>query len=285
MRILGEKLTIAPVKIYEAPRYPTLAVHTTDPAFAVRYIPRSWATKNVTLGLLAAYTLSGSAVIGASGDAIAGTQPTAEQGQTTKNRDPEQSTSERASIAPVFIHGNGRGATGCVVIGGPVFLSEDEAIEIVRAELERGGLSFEERDRLLPGMEWDQPLVRDTHFPGDDMPLPTAKRPFTVELYDAKLKLAVKVLTAHNYELSGGGLSRSTVADWDLLCLAQKTVERLQASSSDNAVVFYDPLEYGGPFGNEREAGIARAREQLRAQVQDFLLWLKARGKGTGPRD
>ncbi len=75
------------------------------------------------------------------------------------------------------------------------------------------------------------------------------------------------------------------MATYDLLALAQKTVERLQASGKVNAVVFYDPLEDGGSFGEDREKGIARAREQLRAQVHDFLRWLKAGGLVQQPKD
>jgi len=283
MKILKEKLLIRSVKNYETPRYPTLAVHSSDPAFTVRHIPPAWTKKNLALGILAAYTLSGSAVHARPG--IFGLQPTAEQGQMTPGRDSTQVQSEQVSVAPVFIHGHGRGATGCVVIGAPVFLSEDEAIEIVLDELKRGGLSFEERDRLLPGMEWDQPLVREGYFFHENQPAPAVKKPYTVELYNATLKLAVKILTPGNYELSGGALDGSSDANWSLLDLAQQTVERLRASGNVNAVVFYDPLEYGGSFGQGYEAGIARAREQLRAQVQDFLLWLKASGKGPGPRE
>jgi len=122
-------------------------------------------------------------------------------------------------------------------------------------------------------------------FPCEAPPAPSAKKPFTVELYDTRTRLAVKLITSNNYRLSGGELSRSSVATYDLLALAQKTVERLQASGKVNAVVFYDPLVYGGMSPQDQEKGIARAREQLRAQVHDFLRWLKARGLVEQPKD
>jgi len=285
MKIRNEKLAVEPLKSYGIPRYPTLAVHTSDPGFTARHIPVSWTTKNVTLGILAAYTMSASALLAGASEPVLGIQLDAKKGQEAKPHDRAGATSEQVSIAPVFIHGDGRGAVGCVVIGAPVFLSEDEAIEIVLAELGHGGLSFDERDHLVPGMEWDQPLVRKGHFLSDDRFPAPAKKPFTVELYDSRTKLAVKLITGQNYTLSGGAFDGSSVGNYDLLALAQKTVERLQAAANVNAVVFYDPLEYGGPFGEGHEAGIARAREQLRAQVRDFLLWLKARGIGAEPRD
>ena len=44
-------------------------------------------------------------------------------------------------VAPVFIHGGGSGAYGCVSVVSPYFLSEEEAFEIIRAEAESyGGL-------------------------------------------------------------------------------------------------------------------------------------------------
>ncbi len=49
---------------------------------------------------------------------------------------------ERVSVAPIFEHGEGRGATGCVVISPPVFLSEEEALQIVKEELAKHGVKL-----------------------------------------------------------------------------------------------------------------------------------------------
>src|ERR1035438_3198523 len=37
-------------------------------------------------------------------------------------------------VAPLFIHGEGRGAFGCVATNPPIFLSEDEAKQVIREE-------------------------------------------------------------------------------------------------------------------------------------------------------
>ena len=60
----------------------------------------------------------------------------AEDGRDTSARRvpaPEQPDPSRDafSVAPVFIHGEGRGALGCVVVSPPVFLSEAEALEVL----------------------------------------------------------------------------------------------------------------------------------------------------------
>ena len=38
------------------------------------------------------------------------------------------------AVAPIFEHGEGRLATGCIVITPPVFLSEEEGMQILREE-------------------------------------------------------------------------------------------------------------------------------------------------------
>ena len=51
-----------------------------------------------------------------------------------------------AVVAPLFEHGEGRGVTGCVAVSPPVFLSEEEALQVITEELGRHGLSFPERN-------------------------------------------------------------------------------------------------------------------------------------------
>lgn len=57
-------------------------------------------------------------------------------------------------VAPIFEHGKGRGLTGCIVVSPPVFLSEEEAMQIVREELGKHGIQLKEappfRDVLIP---------------------------------------------------------------------------------------------------------------------------------------
>jgi hypothetical protein len=46
----------------------------------------------------------------------------------------------KITVAPIFKHGEGRGATGCVVMTPPVFLSEEEGMQILREELAKHGI-------------------------------------------------------------------------------------------------------------------------------------------------
>ena len=45
-------------------------------------------------------------------------------------------------VAPIFEHGKGRGATGCIVIAPPVFLSEEDARQAIEEELKRIKINF-----------------------------------------------------------------------------------------------------------------------------------------------
>ena len=50
----------------------------------------------------------------------------------------------RSRAAPVFVHGDGVGASGCVMIAPPVYLSEEDALNIIFTELKKEGLSFKD---------------------------------------------------------------------------------------------------------------------------------------------
>ncbi|HBO43451.1 MAG TPA: hypothetical protein DD670_05880, partial [Planctomycetaceae bacterium] len=45
-------------------------------------------------------------------------------------------------VAPVFEHGEGSGSTGCIVMTPPVFLSEEEAMQIIKDELAKHGIAL-----------------------------------------------------------------------------------------------------------------------------------------------
>ncbi|MCL1793320.1 MAG: hypothetical protein FWG34_05590, partial [Oscillospiraceae bacterium] len=46
------------------------------------------------------------------------------------------------NVAPIFVHGEGMGSIGCVMIVPPVFISEQEALAIIKSEAESGGLTL-----------------------------------------------------------------------------------------------------------------------------------------------
>ena len=59
-----------------------------------------------------------------------------------------ESDEGKITVAPIFKHGEGRGATGCIVVSPPVFLSEEEALQIVKEELAKHGVQLAAGPRL-----------------------------------------------------------------------------------------------------------------------------------------
>lgn len=53
---------------------------------------------------------------------------------------------DEISVAPVFIHGDGMGGGGCVSVAPAVFLSENEALEIIEQEFEKSGLALKRKN-------------------------------------------------------------------------------------------------------------------------------------------
>jgi hypothetical protein len=177
----------------------------------------------------------------------------------------------KAIVAPVFEHGTGRGATGCVVISPPVFLSEEEAMQIIREELAKHGIRLKDggvlkgvrlfhRISLEDGKnvsrieeinveddpEWqamyeEQPELKQEF---DEMKQRSTPKPLKLDGVDAEKKVAVEFISESDYCDSGGLLNTSTVQDYDFVDVAKYVAEKAERESKDPIYVgvFYDPL-------------------------------------------
>jgi hypothetical protein len=239
----------------------------------MRYVPPRWRRCRIAIGALAAFALG--RIAGAVGDVPASEAKTSVAPQPSRPR--PQRSARQGLVAPVFVHGEGRGATGCVAISPPVFLTEAEAVEILWDELEDAALGFERAPRAA---------TLGPPEPGS--------RPLVFDFWSPSLGLGVAFVGEHNYEaLAGraanavegpdGQLGLSTVGAYDTLAVAQRTAERLRQASTDSAAVLYDPLVHApyrrgrpGPEVTRRDLR-AEARELLRAQVRDFVDWARTR--------
>ncbi|MCZ7584672.1 MAG: hypothetical protein M5R36_15785 [Deltaproteobacteria bacterium] len=66
-----------------------------------------------------------------------------------------------AIVAPVFEHGEGRGSIGCVMVNGPVFLSEEEALAVIKTALEKRGLTGFGSPKEYPEITIAQRLTKE----------------------------------------------------------------------------------------------------------------------------
>jgi len=265
-------MEIKPLKRYNEPDFPTREILDVHPEL-LRRMPNRWRRSAVI----------GTAVVAACGIVAA------RWGQTTASAagDPV------SKVAPVFVHGEGHGAFGCEAVNPPVFLSEDEARQVIveelkRAEVKQGGRLDPKPDGLiLKGV-----AVPDTTQNWNQKTGAT-KRDLALDGWDAGRKIGFEYVSNADYDAwqeKDGGF-RSTVSSFDM----QETAKRLQtglvAAKPEGAVaVFYDPLiglrdayensDKKTPMNWEAEQADAKmiARFALREQVRDFVKWLKAEG-------
>jgi hypothetical protein len=197
-------------------------------------------------------------------------------------------------VAPIFDHGEGRGATGCVVVSPPVFLSEEEAMTVVREELARVGVRLARTHVTFPEVVLPQRRRSYERTPSGDYvtkteDIPHTGQPIEVDATDGDERIAVEVVSQEHYFKVGGVRSESTVQDYDIKGAAEAVAEKLKQSRRGIYFgVFYDPVATISidrsklPARIDWEAARAKAasqaKEQLRAQVADFVAWLHQQG-------
>jgi len=262
-------MEITPLKKYAVPEYPIRPEIDARPEI-LRLLPRRWqANSAVVAALTACLAMSG---CGKSGAADAPSR-----------------------VAPIFEHGDGNGAFGCIAINPPVFLSEDEARNVIVDEAKRAGISFSTDDKVLPSVEVP---VTTTNSSGSRR---LRNRALTLDGYEAKHNIGFEYVSVTDFnDWKGLDINGSTVSSYRIIDAAKVLREGIAKAKPGGAYgVFYDPCvgpmdvekryEYHGSYGRteaERKAEYAKleameldlAREQLRAQVKDFIKWLKAQG-------
>ncbi|MBP7402858.1 MAG: hypothetical protein KBA30_09600 [Clostridia bacterium] len=258
---------IKPVTSYATPRYPTREGVADDPS-VLGALPARWGAKPaVCMALL--FTLS-TGLAGCRGGSW---------------RNPFGEIGEPAGqVVPVFVHGEGMSTYACVSVAPPVFLSEEEAQNVIREEAERRGVRFTESREIqgnrFPATSFKEALPRDSSL--------TWKGTLSLDGYDPALGFGFEFVSSKDVRdwLSPSGKPMISSETYDM----KSTAERL-ADAVPDTVVFYDPAaDYTGfDFNHDwntmeayRQAFEAEQRERmledLRAQVRDFLDWLAAQG-------
>ncbi len=190
------------------------------------------------------------------------------------------------SVAPLFLHGEGLGAFGCVMVSPPAFLSEDEALSVINGVAKEYGLAFSTQGApLLEGVL--QP-VTNIYEPENkaEADTPVSIMPdFTDSAHGVSIEfVSVKDVKAWHRD-TGYEVSVESYATQDA---AAQLSEALENAAFDNLAeaaigVLYDPLacvEQGPDDISQQVAEENRALSvaQLSAQVKDFCEWLKAQG-------
>lgn len=298
---------------YVEPGYPTRDYLTEHPEL-LRCVPKRWQSNRLVLGTL-------SLVI----PLILACQATNGQEGRTK--------SSALRVAPLFIHGEGRGAFGCVIINPPVFLSEDEARQVIQDEMKKAHIEFIADGLALKGVQVpvtsefeyaeQEERAREGKSAKKDQPPPSNKGQLILDGYDTGHKIAYEVVSQEDF-LAWEKRDKaiwSSVSAFDFKTTAQRLAKGLADVKGDATVaVFYEPaaclsevsgadkereekelqtlaakrnqrLKQEGKLSEQELTVFAKAewdvklaaikqvdKEKLRAQVQDFLQWLKTQG-------
>ncbi len=282
--------SVRPVGSYPDPSYPTLTIHKENPGWLLYHAPPSWLRKDVAIGALATFSLS--ALSGGDHSQTTGQAGTGKVENTTTllTNQPKmtESSQQSVSVAPVFVHGEGRGSSGCIAVAAPVFLSEDDAIEIILDELKSEGIDFDQRDYLVCGVPAPKTSVspigpeETVQEARESENFSPARRHVTADLFSKASNLGIFFVSTNDCVRLSDGM-RSSLVVYDTLDLAQKMKEKLEAAREINAAVFYDPLLMhswrpapGHPhWYPNREEALKDSRELLKEQVRDFVTWMK----------
>ena len=181
----------------------------------------------------------------------------------------------------------------------PVFLSEEEALQVITEEMTAKGVKLGTNQTEVAGMT----VERWKHGVG------TTRDPYLARAGDPKKKVYIEFLSRRNArhwdferEAKDGEFRVSTVQSFDMPKTAAYMAERVKREATEKIYfgTFYDPIAAtmdmqkaaaqstpGKPKSTAQLNQLARqmqvdaraeSRRLLRLQVQDFLKWLQAQG-------
>jgi hypothetical protein len=270
---------------------------TANPDILMKHVPASWKA-------LVGTGASGLILVAASlpgcgkGDKLppSGGKPDAvspEQGGQSQRVAPLPPSQQAAVVAPIFDHGKGTGVTGCVVMAPPVFLSEEEAIQVIRDEMAKAGVNLGHAEVVMEDVKIT-PRRENYIKKGKDYEEVTVDAgpaaPVTMDVEDPAKRIAVEFVSTEDYFRLGGAQSGSTVQGYNFKGIASNLVGELKAHAKDKTcIVFYEPgnIARAEPSKNEdwekawkgaEQKAKAESKEQLLLQVQDALHWLRQQG-------
>lgn len=283
---------------YKGPDYPRKEQVQDQPSLLHKSVERRW-QKLYDLGisgmLVAGLSLSGC-------DKKPATNTTAAQGiDATSNKNPNAGQTNNVSpakvaalVAPIFEHGDGRGAIGCVVMTPPAFLSEEEALVVIKDELSKHGILFNKEKILLNEVSILPPKEAEFEslikvLPYLDM-IEGKPTPLEIDLQNSEKVINVEYICKEEFDKYDGARISSTVSSYNTKKNAMHVRDQIQLVAKEGIFgVFYDPMpdlvrrRITHPAYNEQGELIPRKPNEesvnlLREQVQDFAQWLKEQG-------
>lgn len=286
---------LSPLPNYKSPSYPTKEKILLHPEL-LRTVPRRWARNPVVLTALSLVLSAGLTACGTASDSIlpdSNTAPAVADASSGSNSfsfgnstisaaSAEDSAEDSVNDAetldiPIFAHGTGRGSYGCESVAPPVFLSEEEAMQVIEEECAAQGIDLSGQKTISGTFPATSTLPEAISGGASDQ---TYTGDLRLDGYSEDLGIGVEFVSTDDIlDWKADTGMAATVEEYDL----KGTAQRL-SDCTDNVAVFYDPMaaDYNDFTGSNEESYVESSKEQsledLREQVRDFLQWLKAQG-------
>lgn len=185
-------------------------------------------------------------------------------------------------VAPLFEHGSGELVYGCIVVAPPGYTTEAEILTLIEDELRAAGYRDMQRDVFNPSYPIDRLFVRSIcELPYDYEVLDGAVISDGLDLWDEEARLGVELVARNDCDqilVEFQGLEGCSVWGTNVLGVAEHVSFALAAGVGGGTVgIFYQP-------GITWEDTGTSWRDQMRAQVQDFVRWLEDAKTEDGAR-
>ncbi|MCX7747283.1 MAG: hypothetical protein N2645_10385 [Clostridia bacterium] len=305
-------MKVQSVKKYKEPLYPDKERVNSNPE-VLKCIPSRWSEKltvGIALSTLFMLTFSGCNKENADEGNEKGKPALIVQ----ENGDENRVKKAPGLTPPLFIHGEGLGGFGCVSVLPPAFLSEDEAYQVIREEMQRYGIEIKDgdhkiKDTWIPDTNiyprFDNGVIepddQNNEKDGGVTKVKVVAKPksekeeyhiddLQLDGYDKDKKIGFEFVSTHDYiswKKDQSGIT-SSVESYNLLSAAKTLRNGLGENvKGETIAVFYDPIASmpvddmmsDKTSAEEKVKKIKElSTENLREQVKDFLNWLKAEG-------
>ena len=285
---------LSPLSHYNGAKYPTKEQVQLHPEL-LRIVPRRWARNPVVLTALGLVLSAGLTACGttsqsilpdnlspaASGETAASNQPGSDHSPasvTSAEDSTEASANDPEALdIPIFAHGTGRGSYGCESVAPPVFLSEEEAMQVIQEECAAQSIDISGQKTISGTFPATSTLPEAVSVGESDK---TYTGDLKLDGYSEDLGIGVEFVSKDDIlDWQAGTEMHATVDEYNLKGTAQRLVD-----CTDNVAVFYDPTadDYREFTGSNEESYVESSKEksleELREQVRDFLQWLKGQG-------
>jgi len=211
-------MDIKPLKRYHEPGFPTRDILNEHPEL-LRRLPNRWRQSAVI----------GTALVAACGIVAAGWQAAQAAGEPA------------TKIAPIFEHGKGQGAFGCVAVTPPIFLSEDEARHVIVEEAKTAGIIFIPDAQRL---DLDLPITYLYGFLNDKKSPLTRRGPLVLDGVDAGKHIAYEYVSSADFYTWLDPNEQHMATAWEVDLKGPASLLRASlanAKPGGNYGVFYDP--------------------------------------------